>query len=330
MTLVGETPPAQDTGPRDGHAGRGPSTSHSWKRRPHQQQVPEPEQPADDDAPTVRMKHRETRGAPRADRGARARLALPAARAADGHPLLHARRGRLEHGDRLVHHVHRHPRRAADDRRHARPCERRAKAARSSCSASRCPRSTPAALPLRRDDWRELRRSGSASSAITLDRQTWKDLGYGLLSLLTGVARLHGRRRRMGHDARADHRADLVVGGSTTRPATPDLGFAHARHRLDRTRRRESARSACSCCRWSRCSSTAPRMSARRRLRPARPRQAPARAARRAPRGDARRRGRRRAARARADRARPARRRAGADRRRRDGARARRAEARRR
>ena len=52
-----------------------------------------------------------------------------------------------------------------------------------------------------------------------------------------------------------------------------------------------------------------------------------ARAARRAPAGDARRRRRRRAARARADRARPARRRAGTARRRRDGARPRRAEA---
>jgi len=45
-----------------------------------------------------------------------------------------------------------------------------------------------ARLPLRRDDWRELRVIWERLRAIAVDRQTWKDLGYSLLSLLTGTA----------------------------------------------------------------------------------------------------------------------------------------------
>ena len=42
-------------------------------------------------------------------------------------------------------------------------------------------------LPLHRDDWRELRAIWERIKLIVLDRQTWKDLGYGLLSIITGT-----------------------------------------------------------------------------------------------------------------------------------------------
>ena len=44
-----------------------------------------------------------------------------------------------------------------------------------------------APLPLHRDDWRELRGIWERLKAIVLDIQTWKDLGYGLLSFVTGT-----------------------------------------------------------------------------------------------------------------------------------------------
>ena len=164
--------------------------------------------------PTDRMAHAER--APRAAAGrARSppRRRLPAARPADGHPHLHGRRRRLVDGDRLADHVHRHPGRAADGRSSRAGCARSSGAARSSCSARRCTAVYRSRLPLRRDDWRELRIIWERIKAILVDRQTWKDLAYALLNLLTGDDRLHRRRHLLGDDARADLRADLVLGG---------------------------------------------------------------------------------------------------------------------
>lgn len=42
-------------------------------------------------------------------------------------------------------------------------------------------------LPLRRDDWRDWAAALERVKAIVLDAQTWKDLGYALLSLATGT-----------------------------------------------------------------------------------------------------------------------------------------------
>ena len=153
---VGETPPAKTPGRGMVTRRRGPSTSHSWKRRPHSSRSRSPSA-VDDDAPTVRMKHREAR----ARRGLIAALALDSLYLLLGLPMgivfftLVVAGWSTAIGSFIT--FIGIPVALLTDRRHARPRERRAKARASSCWASRCPRCTRRALPLRRDDWRELR-----------------------------------------------------------------------------------------------------------------------------------------------------------------------------
>ena len=112
-----------------------------------------------------------------------------------------------------------------------------------------------------RDDWRELRRDlGARSRRSSSTARRGRTSPTALLSLVDGHDRLHGRRHRLGDDARADHRADVVVGGRRRRPATPDIGARHV-ERLAAGRRRSLALGLLLAAAGRRCSCTAPRTS---------------------------------------------------------------------